>query len=84
MIRGTYHTEEEGNKVPTVQIMMLKVPDIPAFAPTVYVIQLLKHIEFRWTEDSKFPIGTTVLCMFRLVRYAGRSCREQEEGCLCV
>lgn len=73
MIRGTCHTEEEGNKVPTVQIMMLNVPDIPAFTPTLHVIQLLKHIEFRWTEDSKFPIGTTALCMFRLVRYANHA-----------
>lgn len=73
MIRGTYHTQEEGDQVPTVQIVMLNVPDIPGFTPTLYVIQLLKHVEFRWTEDSKFPIGMTVLCMFRLARYANHA-----------
>lgn len=33
-------------------------------------VSLLKHFEIRWTEDSKFPIGMTVLCLFRLARYA--------------
>lgn len=49
--------------------MALNVPDIPVFTPTLYVIPLLKHIEFRWTEDSKFPTGATGLRMFRLVRH---------------
>lgn len=65
--------------------MMLNLPDVPIFMPTLSVLlslQLLKHFELRWTGASKFPIGVALLCLFRPIIY--QSQREQEHCCLVV